>query len=322
MVQLVRNRISCAQLADLTGRHGRADVSDVSAACQNRSVASTEQQSSKARKRPDWSFVVAMVAAAAAVGSTLVSAYATRGSLSSTQQQLAQSEQVAVTERFARSTEQLGANTADVRIGAIFSLGRLASDSPADRPAIQQVLAAFVRQHSHKDLTETGRRSVARYLPAVDVAAAMGVLSSQSMKMDAARIDFGRTHFSGEELSTRDLSHTHLYGADLTYAGLYGTNLSDSVLVAARLDHADLRGADLTAATFYDGHFGVSFQGANLSGANLTDAVLADANLRGATLRGTILRGADLRRTQLAGAVLTGAIVDRKTLLPAGLRVP
>jgi hypothetical protein len=264
--------------------------------------------------------VVAILAAVAAVGSTLVSAYSTRETLSATQRQLEQSDQTAVTERFARSTEQLGAGTADVRIGAIYSLSRLASDSPVDRPTIRQVLAAFVRQHSHEGLTETGRRSVARYLPAVDVVAAMDVLSTQPMKKDSVRADFGRTHFSGEELSARDLSHTHFYGADLSDAGLYGSNLSDTVLVAARLDRADLRGAKLTGAAFYDGHFGASFRGANLSGADLTDATLTGADLRGATLKGTILRGADLRRAKL-DAKLTGVIVDTRTLLPAGVRV-
>jgi hypothetical protein len=53
-----------------------------------------------------------------------------------------------ITERFTRAIDQLGSSTTDVRLGGIFTLARIAKDSPADRPTVATVLAAFVRTHA------------------------------------------------------------------------------------------------------------------------------------------------------------------------------
>ena len=45
-----------------------------------------------------------------------------------------------ITERFTRAVDQLGSQNVDVRIGGIYALERIASNSPADRNAIQYLL--------------------------------------------------------------------------------------------------------------------------------------------------------------------------------------
>jgi hypothetical protein len=54
-----------------------------------------------------------------------------------------------VTDRYTKAIEQLGSGKLDVRIGGIYALERIAHDSPRDHPAVLEVLAAFVREHSH-----------------------------------------------------------------------------------------------------------------------------------------------------------------------------
>ena len=58
-------------------------------------------------------------------------------------------EQGQVTERYTKAIEQLGSDKLDVRIGGIYALERVARDSANDQPTVTEVLAAFIREHSH-----------------------------------------------------------------------------------------------------------------------------------------------------------------------------
>lgn len=90
-----------------------------------------------------------------------------------------------------------------------------------------------------------------------------------------------------------------LSGADLRYANLCGTILSEADLSGAYLNYANLRQADLT--------------GAYLRGANL-----GEATLRGAKLNGeTILREASLKEADLRGVDLTAIELDLADLREA-----
>src|ERR1700744_4115674 len=51
-------------------------------------------------------------------------------------------------ERFMRAIDQLGHPALDVRLGGIYSLERLAQESPEDHGPIIEILAAFVREHA------------------------------------------------------------------------------------------------------------------------------------------------------------------------------
>ena len=59
-------------------------------------------------------------------------------------------EQGQVTERYTKAIEQLGSDKLDVRIGAIYALERVASDSARDHPTVMEVLTAFICEHSHE----------------------------------------------------------------------------------------------------------------------------------------------------------------------------
>jgi hypothetical protein len=55
-----------------------------------------------------------------------------------------------LTDRYAKAIEQLGNDNLDVRLGGIYSLEQIATDSPRDRDqaTVVEVLSAFVRVHS------------------------------------------------------------------------------------------------------------------------------------------------------------------------------
>lgn len=53
-----------------------------------------------------------------------------------------------ITERFTRAVDQLGSEKLDVRLGGIYALERLASESHDDYAAIVEILSAYVREHA------------------------------------------------------------------------------------------------------------------------------------------------------------------------------
>jgi hypothetical protein len=54
-----------------------------------------------------------------------------------------------VTDRYTKAIEQPGSGKLDVRIGGIYALERIVHDSRWDHPTVLEVLAAFIREHSH-----------------------------------------------------------------------------------------------------------------------------------------------------------------------------
>jgi hypothetical protein len=53
-----------------------------------------------------------------------------------------------ITERFSRAVDQLGNDKREVRVGGIYALARIARNSPEDRRAVVEVLAAYLRTHA------------------------------------------------------------------------------------------------------------------------------------------------------------------------------
>jgi hypothetical protein len=56
-------------------------------------------------------------------------------------------EQGQVTDRYTRAVEQLGHEKAPVRLGALYSLERLAQDNPEHRQTVIDVFCAYLRMH-------------------------------------------------------------------------------------------------------------------------------------------------------------------------------
>jgi uncharacterized protein YjbI with pentapeptide repeats len=193
-------------------------------------------------------------------------------------------EQGQVTDRYTKAIEQLGSDQANIRIGGIYALERIAADSARDHPIVMEVLTAFVRG------AEVERTPPAR--PRPDVQAALTVIGRRTADHDTRDIDLSHTDLHGARMVGARLRHAYLAGVDLTAAGLFGARLTAATLTGARLASADLTSADLTGANL----IGVDLAGANLSFANLTGADLTGAKLAGANLEGARLNGAYLGR--------------------------
>lgn len=159
-----------------------------------------------------------------------------------------------VTERFTRAIDQLGSEKAEIRIGGIYALERIAKDSVVkDHWYIMDILTAFIRMNSRKNGKEAW--------VAADIQAALTVL--------------GRRNTFGEgETHEIDLSGTNLRSADL-----HGPNWQVANFSGAEMANADLRGALLVRANFKGAHLEKThFEGVDLSQAeNLTAEQLQQA---------------------------------------------
>jgi Pentapeptide repeats (8 copies) len=189
-------------------------------------------------------------------------------------------EQGQVTDRYSKAIEQLGSDKLDVRIGGIYALERVARDSARDHPTVMEVLAAFIREHSHEqwplpeDDTDTALPGTTR----PDVLAAVTVIGRRDTEHDLRSINLCRAHLPEADLSEAKLSGAILERVNLTDANLHGAGLR-----RADLRRANLTNADLTRAVLIN---------SSLAQANLTRTVLISATLDGATLDGATLLGA------------------------------
>ncbi|MEV6242642.1 pentapeptide repeat-containing protein [Lentzea sp. NPDC051838] len=232
--------------------------------------------------------ITTMITAFTAVGALVFTSLA----LKATQAQNAVTEQGHFTDRYTKAVEQLdkaGTDHLQARLGAIYSLERLARDSPRDQATIVEVLSAFIRTNAAAPTIASRDRSSCPDLPPhPDVHAALAVLS---------RRDSGR-----DNRALVDLRGTCLRNARITHlpSGGFGTNVYKAQFAGAYLDGADLSGAEL---------WFVDLRGAHLDGAYLNGTKLGSADLFAAALTDTHLNGANLRDADLRSATLNGADV-------------
>jgi uncharacterized protein YjbI with pentapeptide repeats len=200
------------------------------------------------------------------------------------------------TDRFAKAVEQLASDQLTIRLGAIFSLERLARDSARDHQTIMELLTAYVRENApvvkqdYADLPRWQPRQPETNLPA-DIQAIMTVLGRRDPKAIARETQ--PLDLRGVKLRAVNLPGARLGGANLDGADLYRACLTDADLTGAHLNSVNLTGADLT--------------GARLIGARLFGACLARAFLVEADLTNALLNSAELGRARLTDADLTGA---------------
>jgi uncharacterized protein YjbI with pentapeptide repeats len=194
-----------------------------------------------------------------------------------------------ITDRFIRGIEQLGSESLDIRVGAIYVLGSVAHESRREHGPVMETLAAFIRQRS---LPRGQANDPGRFPP--DIRAAMTVIErrDRGLGADEPELDLRHANLSylklerGADLRGLDfegatLDHAHLSGADLR-----GANLQGATLTWARLDGALLRDTQLYAVNLK----GAWLAGADLQGARLAGATLFKAGLFGADLRGALMR--------------------------------
>jgi len=193
-----------------------------------------------------------IIAGAALVAGAYITWRQLRHTMSDSREQRELERQAQITERFNSAVEHLGSNELAIRLGGIYALNRIGRDSVADRDAIVDILAAYVRIKSPwpppARVQFTSDHPILQLPPlrvrAVDVQAGLTVLGR-----------WGPIEAQHDVWPTADLT-----GADLRLGNLAG----------AHLWRVRLRGANLT---------GANLRGADLRGADLEDAALAEADL-------------------------------------------
>ncbi|MCA2694505.1 MULTISPECIES: pentapeptide repeat-containing protein [unclassified Microcystis] len=209
-----------------------------------------------------------------------------------------------ITERFSKAVEQIGNTKEEVVIGGIYSLERIAKDSPKDQWTIMEVLTSYIRKNSPipsniEQLEPAARQKVLEKLPSVSipVQAALTVIGRRKVENDQAGDNLAGTTDSNK-IKILDLSQTNLRGANLNRANLNRANLNRANLNRANLYRAYLNGAYLI--------------GAYLNGAYLIGAYLYGADLYGAYLYGAYLYGAeDLHPKQIKSACFWERAIHR-----------
>ncbi len=225
-----------------------------------------------------------------------------------------------IAERYMTAITQLGHEDVATRTGAIYTLERVAQESPKEYWAIMEILAAFVRENAgiklEQEESSLELAKIARIR--TDIQAALSVIGRRRAEQDHVnqKLDLRYTDIRRADLTKANLQRLDLRGADLTKAELRGADLFETELESAKLCGTILYEANLQST---------NLQEANLSGANLNRAWVCDANLRSANLSGASLRaanlcGANLYKANLQGANLKVADLSKAKLFLANLQ--
>jgi hypothetical protein len=203
-------------------------------------------------------------------------------------------EEGQVTDRFAKAIEHLGNEQMPVRLGGIYSLERIAKDSPRDHPAVMEVMCALLRHYKPSERGPT-------YMPPADIQAAATVVARRDPSLDAGfRVNLYGAYLRNVTLNHARLDYADLCNATLTNANVYSATLRHAALQGAQCDYTRFGWADLREARF--------------ARANLRSSYFFEADLRGAAFhdpvdqpKGPDLTGAKLEKANLAGTDLTYA---------------
>ncbi|HEX6679649.1 MAG TPA: pentapeptide repeat-containing protein [Gaiellaceae bacterium] len=196
-------------------------------------------------------------------------------------------EQAQNAERFSRAIEGLGANddgspAIDVRVGALFSLMKVALGSKQDEEPVLNVAAAYVVDNYKKParLANDGCDAAFALRNQPDVRVALAFVLPKVAKKRLRRtqeliLGFRSARLDGlafDRLTLRgfDLSNVKFPSASLNRADFRGSQLVGASFDRACLQRADFRGANLG---------GADFDRATLTGAKFDEADLKHASL-------------------------------------------
>lgn len=227
-----------------------------------------------------------------------------------TQENLKVFQEGQITERFTRAVDQLGNERMEIRLGGIYALERIANESEKDHWPIMEILTAYIRKNSNID-NKLEENSIAIESTLMDLQD-KEIINNEVIEVRKIPLDIqailtviGRRnkHFIAKELSSLNLSRTHLVGANLGQSNFYRANLGNS-----NLEGAFLRLANLNQAVLYKTNLTQArLRHANLVNAILTESNLENADFKGANLQTAYFQGANLKNADFERANLKGA---------------
>ena len=219
-----------------------------------------------------------------------------------------------ITDRMAKAIEQLGeGKKVNVRVGAIYALGRVARDSHADHATVMAVLGEHLRG-TRPAVGTDGERLKLPSRRGVDpeVRAVAMVLRARRARWDPEE---PRLNFSGIDFRNAPLQEVDLRRVDLRRSNFRGAFLMGANLSGARMDEVTLRATSVQRSKLRE----TTLSGADLSYAHADDACLCGSALDeifwGKTdLSGANLRGATGMHQRLPASKLV--VFDKRTRWP------
>ncbi|MFJ4320573.1 pentapeptide repeat-containing protein [Streptomyces lavendulae] len=235
-----------------------------------------------------------------------------------------------ITDRYIEAIKLLSSEHATQRLGGVYALERIMTDSVKDRATIIEVLASFIREIGNLSEAEDGDPAKEEVFAALTVLGRRLQNGDPFVKLPRVNlhgVDLFKAHldhyvdFREARLSQSRMELVRLDGARLQKANLEGVEMEKTSLSAVALTGAQLRKARLTL---------VNIENSTLHGVDLTDAHLLAVDLSGSNLKQANLSGAVLDSVNLRGADLTDALgctveallkctLDSKTRLPSEL---
>lgn len=235
--------------------------------------------------------------------------------------------QTHITELFTNSIEHLVAEretrpladklvnvpNVELRVGAIHSLGRIASGSPQDHWRVMEVLATYIRINAQSGASGMDRRTRYDVQAALDVVGRRlreGIKAEQKSKL---RLDLSGTDLSGFEFSrwyNDEVGATETRFANIDFSDC---NLSDADFTDAYLSNCKFNGARMQNTRFFsaelsDAEFDkCNLQNAVFSGANLRRSMFNECDMKGCGLSEADCRGSVFQHCNLSAADLNGA---------------
>lgn len=180
-------------------------------------------------------------------------------------------EEKQITERFTRAVEQLGNQQSPaIRIGAIYSLERIAGDSVKDHWVVMEILAAFVRESAALSKHENSIEGVSE-----EVQAALTVIKRRDVSKDPqnAFLDLSRTYLKRANLRGERIKNLVFWKYSSKFSDLSNINFTKSNLSETDFSCAKLVGANFTSANLSSTDFSnTSIENATFSSAILTNA--------------------------------------------------
>ena len=185
-------------------------------------------------------------------------------------------EQGMITDRINKAVEGLGKRDGkdpviEVRLGALYALERIAKDSERDHIQILEILCAYIRTNSHKNIQPSGGSKVRE-----DIQAAITIIGRREKWPNGKkRLEEERKEDYILNLNGCNLRQARLIKANLSHAHLLGTDLSNARLILANLSHAQLINAKMIRAELLS---------ANMQNALLSAADITEINIKGAQM--------------------------------------
>jgi hypothetical protein len=217
------------------------------------------------------------------------------------------SRQGQIADRYTKAIEQLANNSADIRIGGVYSLEQTGRDAAEYQYTVADVLVAYVRNRApwRPDTTPAARARRWGRLRRVREEQADPVLAEPEADIRVA-LDVLRRLLRLLGKKGVDLRHSNLAGADLIEMYLLDAQFAGANLTRARLSYADLQGADL--------------RGAELRGAEFYQADFKDVKLwRGQVCEETLNDVKGIESIQWSEPSTSAAVLRSLTSLPSAV---